>query len=234
MARPLSITLEIEANELRRRIALGDTAPVDTRKALQQLGVLCVFMPMQETFSGMCLKHKENRFMLLNSKVALGRQHFTIAHELYHLFIQEEFSSQICPQSSSDPVEKQADCFATFFLMPRNGVIEEFKKLGMKYTADVNIAHVLYLQQYFGVSFQSMIYRLNNLTLISDKQKETFLLYQPTAVAREYGYSTSLYTPTNEKIVLGDYSAKAQSLFNKELISEGHLIDLLSEIKLDE
>lgn len=51
MARPLSITLEIEANELRRRIALGDTAPVDTRKALQQLGVLCVFMPMQETFS---------------------------------------------------------------------------------------------------------------------------------------------------------------------------------------
>lgn len=42
------------------------------------------------------------------------------------------------------------------------------------------------------------------------------------------------YTPTNEKIVLGDYSAKAQSLFNKELISEGHLIDLLSEIKLDE
>ena len=114
------------------------------------------------------------------------------------------------------------------------GQIEEFKKLGMKYTADVNIAHVLYLQQYFGVSFQSMIYRLNNLTLISDKQKETFLLYQPTAVAREYGYSTSLYTPTNEKIVLGDYSAKAQSLFNKELISEGHLIDLLSEIKLDE
>ena len=56
MARPLSITLEIEANELRRRIALGDTAPVDTRKALQQLGVLCVFMPMQETFSGMCLR----------------------------------------------------------------------------------------------------------------------------------------------------------------------------------
>ena len=85
MARPLSITLEIEANELRRRIALGDTAPVDTRKALQQLGVLCVFMPMQETFSGMCLKHKEKRFMLVNSKVALGRQHFTIAHELYHL-----------------------------------------------------------------------------------------------------------------------------------------------------
>ena len=69
MARPLSITLEIEANELRRRIALGDTAPVDTRKALQQLGVLCVFMPMQETFSGMCLKHKEKRFMLVNSKV---------------------------------------------------------------------------------------------------------------------------------------------------------------------
>ena len=61
MARPLSITLEIEANELRRRIALGDTAPVDTRKALQQLGVLCVFMPMQETFSGMCLKHKEKQ-----------------------------------------------------------------------------------------------------------------------------------------------------------------------------
>lgn len=86
MARPLSITLEIEANELRRRIALGDTAPVDTRKALQQLGVLCVFMPMQETFSGMCLKHKEKRFMLVNSKVALGRQHLLL-HMNYIIYL---------------------------------------------------------------------------------------------------------------------------------------------------
>ena len=234
MARPLSIALEIDANELRRRISLGDTAPVDTRKALQQLGVLCVLMPMQESFSGMCLKYKDKRFMLVNSKVALGRQHFTIAHELYHLFIQDQFSSQICPMNSTDSVEKKADTFATLFLMPRNGGIEEFKKLGLSYPSDVNVAHILYLQHYFGVSFQSMIFRMNNLNLISDTQKENFLQCQPTVIAKEYGYSKNLYTPTNESIVLGDYSAKAQSLFNKELISEGHLINLLSAIKLDE
>lgn len=234
MARPLSFALETEANELRRRIALGDTAPVDIKRALQQLGVLSVFMPMQDTFSGMCLKYQEKRFMLINSGVALGRQHFTIAHELYHLFVQKEFSSRICDQNPSDPIEKQANDFATLFLMPRSGIIEEFKKFEIIYKADVNIAHILYLHQYFGVSFQSMIYRLNNLNLISDPQKEAFLEYSPTVVAKEYGYSTSLYFPSQERLVLGDYSAKAQSLFTKELISEGHLIDLLSEIKLDE
>ncbi len=234
MARPLSIELESQANELRRRISLGDTAPVDTKKALQQLGVLCVFLPMQGSFSGMCMKYQDKRFMLVNSSEVLGRQHFTVAHELYHLFIQEEFSSQVCAINSSDPIEKRADAFATLFLMPRNGIIEEFKKLGIKYTTEINTAHILYLQNYFGVSFQSMIYRLANLDLISNQQKENFLEVSPATVAKQYGYGTDLYFPTNEKLVLGDYSAKAQSLFDKELISEGHLIDLLSEIKLDE
>mgnify|MGYP006987585592 CR=1 FL=1 len=43
MARPLSITLEIEANELRRRIALGDTAPVDKKSITAIRCFVCIY-----------------------------------------------------------------------------------------------------------------------------------------------------------------------------------------------
>lgn len=47
-----------------------------------------------------------------------GRQRFTIAHELYHLFFHEDFKRVICSadfESNKDPKKKQIDMFASYF-----------------------------------------------------------------------------------------------------------------------
>ena len=63
--------------------------------------------------------------MLVNSNQSQGRQHFTIAHELYHLYIEENPTPHKCNpgNGSKDPVEQCADMFASSLLMPETGIL---------------------------------------------------------------------------------------------------------------
>jgi hypothetical protein len=51
--------------------------------------------------------------------------------------------------------------------------------------------------------------------------------------ARRYGYLTTLYEPTNEKLVIGPYGSLANKLFDNNHISEGHYRELMSAIGID-
>ena len=44
------------------------------------------------------------------------------------------------------------------------------------------------------------------------------------------GFSTDVYEKGNEGLVIGDFGAKARELFDREIISEGHYIELLNMI----
>ena len=39
----------------------------------------------------MLVKQDDVKFMLINANHSIGKQNFSIAHELYHLFVQENF-----------------------------------------------------------------------------------------------------------------------------------------------
>ena len=53
-------------------------------------------------------------------------------------------------------------------------------------------------------------------------------------MAKEFSLKTDIFEKPKEKEkVIGDYASKAQSLYESGLISKGHLIELLSDIKLD-
>jgi hypothetical protein len=52
--------------------------------------------------------------------------------------------------------------------------------------------------------------------------------------AREYGYDVSLYNLGNEGLVIGDFGEKARKLFDAEKISEGHYLELLHKIGIDD
>ena len=88
---------ERQVSEFRADNGLSSSEPVSLKSLLLKLNVLTVFRPLSENFSGMCLKDKSgHRFMLINSNHPRGRQNFTIAHELYHLFIEEKPTPHKC------------------------------------------------------------------------------------------------------------------------------------------
>ena len=96
--------------------------------------------------------------MLINSNQPRGRQHFTIAHELYHLFIEEKPTPHKCnPGYSKNKVEQNADMFASSLLMPEAGICQLIPETELN-TRNISIATILKLEHYFSVSRSALLY----------------------------------------------------------------------------
>lgn len=238
MARIPEYQYENEASRLRARFLLGDRRPVDTESFLVDQGIVTVYSPMSDSFSGMCLKYDtQTNFILINSKMPMGRQNFTVAHELYHLFVQdpESFAVHSCDISSpQSAIEKHANSFASYFLLPSAGVVDVMQKIGCNKNT-INPAHIITMCGYFGVSYLAMLIRLNKILRLSDDRFNELKSIQPIAYAQACGLKTDVFTvPMRDNIIVGDYAARAHALFDSGKISKGHLIELMSDITFGE
>jgi len=228
--------IEQQVIKFRQEAGLGNTEAINLKSLLLKLGVLTVFRPLSDDFSGMSLKDSSNhRFMLVNSNQPKGRQHFTIAHELYHLFIEENPRPHKCisDNGGKNPVEQQADIFASILLMPEAGIIQMLPKDELE-RGDVSLASVIKLEHYYSVSRRALLNRLCSLSLISKPRKEALLQLPVIQTAREYGYDTALYKPGNKALIIGDFGEKARYLFDQGKISEGHYIEFLNKLDYGE
>lgn len=228
--------IEFRANKFREEHGLAVTEPVDVYKLLARINVLGVFKEMTENFSGMAIKTGFGKFMLINSKDILARQHFTIGHELYHLFIQEKFENRICKVglfNKKDREEYNADWFASYLLMPEDGIFELLPKeeLGLN---KISLNTVVKMEQNFGVSRTALLNRLMFIDLI-DKPK-MLELKEPGTIKRSallMGYNDELYERGNNNKVIGDYGEKAKKLYDKDSISETDFFGLMYDIGID-
>ena len=226
--------IELKASELRAKWNLSADEPAQIRQLLLKLNILTLFRSLGEDFSGMCLKKDNHQFSLINSKQSIGRQHFTIAHEFYHLFIQESFEVHYCNpgNNSSSKQEKEADYFSSVFLMPEMGLKKMIPEPELK-NKGISIPTLLRLEHYFEVSRSALLIRLKMLKIINQIDFNRLTSLPVIRSAIEYGFNTSLYLSGNEGVVIGDYGIKARTLFEKGFISEGHYIELLSKIGAD-
>jgi len=235
------INIEQKARDFRNRNALTPSEPFRLKSLLLKLGVLIVFKPLEKssTISGMALKIAEGdvtkRFIFINSQYTLGRQHFTICHELYHLFIQENFSHQVCSVGVFDKKDKEeynADCFASYFLLPREGILKMIPQEEKDKKNKITLSTILKIEQYFSSSRSALLIRLEEIGLINKDYAEQF----KTNISREallHGYQTTLYQPGNTNLIIGDYGDKAKRLFDNEKISESHFASLMMDIGID-
>ena len=225
--------VESQASRFRRFAGLSDSEAVNLRSLLLKLNVLTLFRPMSDSFSGMSLKGNGQLFMLINSNQPICRQHFTISHELFHLFIEDNPVPHRCQAGGKkNESEKCADAFALMFLMPADGVRQMIPEDELK-QGKVSLATALKLGQYFGTSHSAVINRLSDLNLIGRNEREQLSGISVKRACREYGYDTSLYESGNEGRVIGDFGEKARKLFEADKISEGHYLELLHKIGID-
>lgn len=235
MMKPNKFVIEKQVSTFRTENGLGSAEPVNFRSLLLKLNILTIFRPLSENFSGMCLKDKSNhRFMLVNSNNSLGRQHFTIAHELYHLFIEAKPTPHKCNPGNAgqNPAERDADMFASHLLMPATGIFQLISEDELN-RHDVNMASIVKLEQYFSVSRTALLYRLLNLEIIKKPKYYDLINAGVKSSAKSFGYDTALYEPANEGLVIGDFGKKARNLFESGRISEGHYVELLHKINVD-
>ena len=221
------ITLAAEdlARKFRTDNGYSTSEPIIIKTLLTKLRILTMYRPLSENAYGLSTHsaNKEDKFILVNSRSYRGRQHFTVAHELYHLYIDENPHPHICREGGKkDRTDRMADAFATALLMPQEGVLKAIPNEEIL-NRNVSLASVFSLEQYFRVSHQSMLFRLKKLGLISEDTLQSMLAIKIHDVAPQYGiFDMSLYEKGNENVILSDYGIRAKTLFDKEKISESH------------
>jgi Zn-dependent peptidase ImmA (M78 family) len=129
-------------------------------------------------------------YIFVNSNIdPIGRKHFTIAHELGHYFLSHNLHNNLgfCTDSDikeeghqKDPIEKEANYFASCFLMPERKVkdaflvlleraskykIKDFLIVKKDYTFGIWILIRGELTRRYGVSEAALRYRLHQLKL---------------------------------------------------------------------
>jgi Zn-dependent peptidase ImmA (M78 family)/DNA-binding XRE family transcriptional regulator len=91
------------------------------------------------------------------NNIPVERQIFTVAHELGHLILHKNsFDSSKTQENERE--EKQADIFASYFLMPEDA----FKKNWEQNSGLDPVDRVLKVKRYFKVSYKTVIMRLLN------------------------------------------------------------------------
>ena len=185
----------------------------------------------------MSIKHEDFNLIAFNSSQTLGRQRFTLARELYHLFFDEGASMVICPKDVRryGEVERTADSFASFLLLPYHALRRELRKRGLEKGGvtdeDHLLAAVVGIEQKFGISRMALLVRLEDEGVVNRSQKEMLSRNVKTA-ARRLGYPTALYEPrrgSNAKMADGDYLDRICLLFERGLISQGRAQELLTD-----
>ena len=120
-----------EARALISKLGLK-TPPVPVEKLAKALGVRIEYSPFDEELSGMAFLRDGKPTIGVNSHHHPNRQRFTIAHELGHILLHRsrldaavlvDKSKNCLPRDSisaegTDPVEIQANAFASELLMP--------------------------------------------------------------------------------------------------------------------
>lgn len=226
-------TAEILAAKMRGELLrVSSTEPLNMKTTLRQLNVMTLFRPLSDGLFGLSLltPDKRHRFMLVNSNSRRGRQHFTIAHELFHLYYDENPKAHFCGLSvDTDPTERSANLFASALLMPKDGLLQNIPSEEIV-SKNVSMDTLLRIEHLYGVSHHTLVLRLKELHIVSPSYADELLSVSITQEAALRGYDINLYSKGNEGLVIGDFGSKARKLFDEERISEGHYLELLNLI----
>ena len=220
---------ELLASRFRYEAGLSLAEPVHVKTLIRKLGITAVYRPLSENSFGIgCKSSSGKKFILINSNSTRGRQHFTIAHELYHLFYEEHPVPHMCGASFSSE-ERNANKFASALLLPREGILSMMDPAEIA-AHDVQLATILRMEQFFEVSRNTLLIRLKDIGLVTQKRMSELEAFPVKESAKAYGYDLSLYEKGNEGLVIGDFGEKARCLYEAGKISEGHYEELLNMI----
>jgi len=107
-----------------------------------------------------------------NGEGSSFRDVFTAAHEYAHWLLKDRPVELLdLSVKTDDLLEVRANAFAAAFLLPRNGLVEYFSNAGMLREgalSHLSQGDVVRAMDQFGVSRQALLYRMQNLGLISE------------------------------------------------------------------
>jgi Zn-dependent peptidase ImmA (M78 family) len=231
------------ARKVRAEAGLGDEPIADIFGLLERLGVLFLRYPLGEkAIEGYAARRGGQRTIFTNTSYSRGKEIFTAAHELAHLYfdLQEEgiIADEAIHFDNADleVSEVRANYFAAHFLMPLPAVVCFCNDIVDVEPKAITAQDVVRMQQHFRVSFQAALIRLKALNLITPAAAEKAQKYDGcsslTELVRRCGYEPELLYPDEKIHVPAGIIQKAVALYEAERIPYGsfsHFLQLIGK-----
>lgn len=159
--------IESLADFVRKYWELGNGPIANLTSVFQRNGIMISVMNLNnkkiDAFS--VIKNKIPYIFLSNDKYSNARLRFTLAHELGHLLLHANyysFDDDISFKVVNEKLEYEADYFAACFLLPAETFSKDI------YSTSIN--HFINLKKKWNVSIGAMIYRCENLDILTENQ----------------------------------------------------------------
>lgn len=171
---------------------------------LEYSGIFVVEKNMGATIDAYSTWTSEDRaFIVLgNVKKSAVRRNFDLAHELGHLLMHRHIDMDILTKDELKKIEKEANDFASFLLLPEEAFIADFQQIKRK----SNPKYYLELKMKYMVSIVALEYRAYKLDLLSYQENRYFF----AALNRE---NMRINEPLDEDIAIIK-PGKLRALFN--------------------
>lgn len=211
---------QFRAKDERVKYGIGEYDSIDIFKLLRfQEKINIIKMPFDSKFSGTILKKGDIKVILVNSTMSLGKQRFTLAHELYHLKY-----DNLNIQNPS--FEAEAEEFASHFLMSETALEKQLIERECFDSSKISLEDLIFIEQYYMISHKALLRRLP----LTKEQKLKFDIDNVQSLAHSLGYPLDLYKSTNEELKIdSSLPETAKKLLDRNKISEGKYREYLTK-----
>jgi Zn-dependent peptidase ImmA (M78 family)/transcriptional regulator with XRE-family HTH domain len=154
--KPEVVHPEAAADTLRRMWGLGELPVKNMIHLLESKGIrvfsLSIDTAQLDAFS---MWHADTPFVFLNTMKSCEHSRFDAAHELGHLVLHRHAGSK------GQEAEREANAFASAFLMPRASVLANAPHMA-------TVDQLIKFKAFWTVSVAALAYRLHDVNLVSD------------------------------------------------------------------
>lgn len=163
--------IERAAEKCRKEWGLGLTAPISRMtRALENAGIMIThFSGVSEKVDALSVNRHSPIIVRNTSKESYCRMRFDLAHECGHFVLHDGI------ETGDIDTESEANRFASAFIFPRSAFKSEFPDMSSKKRIDWSKIYSLKVR--WGMSARSIVYRANQLGLLSARQYRSANVY---------------------------------------------------------
>jgi Zn-dependent peptidase ImmA (M78 family)/DNA-binding XRE family transcriptional regulator len=223
------------AESERRRLSLGDGPLPHLREVFENDVGLRIFAIKLPSRVGGLFAFDEilAACVAMNASQRLERQRWSLAHEYAHFLTRRdrpEITIVLSEYQRVPAAERFADSFARNFLLPSNGVRRRWES-AVADSGGATAGLLLQHADWWGVSFQAFVMRLEGLRLI---RPGTYQSFSSRGFAVDEGREMLQLPPreADSRLLPRRYSLLAVTAFAEGLISEERLARFLREDRL--
>lgn len=157
--------IERKAIELRKLLKLGNAPINNMTNVAERMGIRVMFSDLEsEKIDAITVWIDRQPYIILNSRrISSTRIRFNLAHEIGHIILHSKYPQKLINDTDYHRVlEHEANQFAGLFLIPDRSLALDMDRNNMRFLIE--------LKRKWKISLQALIYRGNEMGLISDQQ----------------------------------------------------------------